>query len=111
MPEKPSAIIRPGQFKPYSKGTMSQIDERRGFVARMLFAGATKAQIHRAVRARFNVEWRQCDRYISWLAHPRAQRHHQKYRSNVIAQLRILYKDKGQQRLPKWDFTATHFPR
>ena len=59
-------IIRPGQRKPYVKGTQAQIDERRGFVARLLVAGKTKTEIHSAVRQRFNVEWRQCDRYIAF---------------------------------------------
>jgi hypothetical protein len=62
-----SPIIRPGQRKPYVKATREQIDERRGYVARLLDAGATKTEIHRAVRQRFNIEWRQCDRYIAWL--------------------------------------------
>ena len=61
-------IIRPGQRKPYVKATRQQTDERRGFVARLLRAGATKTEIHRAVRQTFGVEWRQCDRYISWIA-------------------------------------------
>ena len=60
-------VIRPGQRKPYAKGTRQQIDERIGYVARLLRAGKTKSQIHCAVREKFNVEWRQCDRYISWL--------------------------------------------
>jgi len=60
-------VIRPGQRRPYRKGTLAQLDERHGFVARMLDAGATKTEIHRAVRQRFNIEWRQCDRYIAWL--------------------------------------------
>jgi hypothetical protein len=64
-------IIRPGQRKPYVKATRQQIDQRRGFIARMLDAGKTKLQIHRAVRGQFNVEWRQCDRDISWLTRPR----------------------------------------
>ena len=59
--------IRPGQYKPYVKATRRQIDERIGYVARLLRVGRTKTQIHRAVRARFNVEWRQCDRYIALL--------------------------------------------
>jgi predicted phage gp36 major capsid-like protein len=70
MTTKPP-IIRPGQRKPYIKATRQQIDQRRGFVARMLDAGKTKSQIHRAVREKFNVEWRQCDRDISWLTRPR----------------------------------------
>ena len=64
-------MIRPGQKRPYVKATRQQIDQRRGFVARMLHAGKTKLQIHRAVREKFNVEWRQCDRDISWLIRPR----------------------------------------
>jgi hypothetical protein len=67
-----SAVIRPVQRKPYVKATRQQIDERIGFVARLRRAGKTKMQIHRAVREHFNVEWRQCDRYISWLTRPRA---------------------------------------
>ncbi|MGB7768659.1 MAG: hypothetical protein WBN22_07375 [Verrucomicrobiia bacterium] len=64
---KKPPIIRPGQRKSYVKATRQQTDERRGFVARMLRAGKTKSQIHRAVREKFGVEWRQCDRYIAWL--------------------------------------------
>jgi hypothetical protein len=60
-------VIRTGQRKTYVKATRQQIDERRGYVARLLDAGATKTEIHRAVRQRFNIEWRQCDRYIAWL--------------------------------------------
>ncbi len=67
-----SPIIRPGQRKPYIKGTQRQIDERRGFVARLLANGATKTEIHRAVRKRFDIEWRQADRYLAWLARARA---------------------------------------
>jgi len=59
-----SPIIRPGQRKPYVKATRQQIDERIGFVARLLRAGKTKSQIHRTVREKFSVEWRQTDRYI-----------------------------------------------
>jgi hypothetical protein len=70
--EKPPTI-RPGQKRPYVKGTQAQIDQRRGFVARMLDTGATKTQIHRAMRQRFNIQWRQCDRYIKWLARVRAE--------------------------------------
>lgn len=59
--------IRPGQRRPYVKGTLAQIDQRRGFVARMLDDGATKTEIHSAVRQRFNIEWRQTDRYIDFV--------------------------------------------
>jgi hypothetical protein len=60
-------ITRPGQRKPYVKGTRPQIDERIGFVARLLRAGKTKSQIHRAVREKFQIQWRQCDRYLALL--------------------------------------------
>jgi hypothetical protein len=66
-PRKP-LVIRPGQRHPYRKATQSQIDQRRGYVARLLRAGKTKSQIHHAVREKFGVEWRQCDRYIAWLS-------------------------------------------
>jgi hypothetical protein len=61
-------MIRRGQRRPYVKGTLAQLDERRGFVARMLDSGATKTEIHAAVRERFNIEWRQTDRYIAVVA-------------------------------------------
>ena len=60
-------FIRPGQRHYYCKGSQGEIDQRRGFVARMLDAGATKTEIHRAVRDKFNVQWRQCDRYIAFV--------------------------------------------
>jgi len=60
-------FVRSGQRHAYRKGTRQQIDERRGFVARMLADGASKTEIHRAVRERFNVQWRQCDRYIAFV--------------------------------------------
>ncbi len=64
-------ITRRGQRKPYVKATRQQIDERIGHVLRLLRAGATKTEIHRAVREKFGVEWRQCDRDLSWLTRPR----------------------------------------
>lgn len=64
---KKPPTIRPGQRKPYVKGTAAQIDERRGYVARLLAKGFKKMQIHRAVRQRFGVEWRQCDRYLAFI--------------------------------------------
>ncbi len=60
-------FIRAGQRHAYRKGTREQIDQRRGFVARMLDAGKTKTQIHRAVRNKFNIQWRQTDRYIAFV--------------------------------------------
>jgi hypothetical protein len=66
LPKPP--VIRPGQKKAFVKGTRLQIYERRIFVERLLRAGKSKTQIHRAVRKKFNIEWRQCDRYIASLA-------------------------------------------
>ena len=73
--------VRPGQRKGYVRGTRGQIDQRIGFVARMQEAGLTKTQIHRAVREKFNIEWRQCDRYIKWLMRGRV-----KYHQNAMAE-------------------------
>ena len=85
-------FIRPGQRHYYCKGSQGEIDQRRGFVARMLDAGATKTEIHRAVRDKFNVQWRQCDRYISWLARTRAE-YHQTLLSDMAAKIRFIYGD------------------
>ena len=87
--EKRQPTIRPGQRKPYVKATRQQIDQRRGFVARMLHAGKTKLQIHRAVREKFSVEWRQCDRDISWLT-----------RSRTLATLKTETKQKENMTRP-----------
>jgi hypothetical protein len=57
-------IIRPGQRQPYTKGNKAQIGRRRAFVRRLLAEGAYKMEIHQAVRERFKIQWRQCDRYI-----------------------------------------------
>jgi len=79
--------VRPGQRKGYVRGTRGQIDERIGYVARMQEAGLTKTQIHRAVREKFNVEWRQCDRYIKWLMRGRVE-WHQKSLSEMCERLK-----------------------
>lgn len=68
IPTRPRpGVIRPGQRKPYRKGTHAQIDQRRGHVARMLANGATKTAIHRAIRKKFNREWRTSDRDIAFI--------------------------------------------
>jgi hypothetical protein len=85
-------FIRPGQFHYYRKGTQRQLDERRGFIARMLDAGASKTEIHRAVRNKFNVQWRQCDRYIAWLARTRAK-DSQSSLSDMLDKFRFIYGD------------------
>ncbi len=68
--------IRPGQRKPYVKGTQAQINERVGYVARLLGAGKTKTKIHRAIRKKFAVEWRQTDRYIALITRAKEPRLH-----------------------------------
>jgi hypothetical protein len=106
-PTKPPTI-RPGQRVPYRKGTLAQIDERRGFVARMLDTGATKTEIHQAVREDFNVEWRQCDRYIAFaigtsavantrLAHAHAQTSSQIPLNDYYRELIKMYQDAAKQ--------------
>jgi hypothetical protein len=54
-------IIRPGQRKPFIKGTARQIQERVEFVAGLLVKEKTRTEIHRAVRRKFNIEYLQCD--------------------------------------------------
>ncbi len=88
-------FIRPGQRHYYRKGSQSEIDQRRGFVARMLDAGASKTEIHSSVRDKFNVQWRQCDRYISWLARTRAE-YHQTLLSDMAAKISFIYGDNAK---------------
>ena len=57
--------IRPGQRRPYRKGTRRQIRGRIRAVAALIRLGAYKMEIHRSIKRRFKVEWRQCDRYIA----------------------------------------------
>jgi hypothetical protein len=96
-------FIRPGQRHYYRKGTQREIDERRGFVARMVAQGARKMEIHRAVRQKFNVQWRQCDRYLAFvfrtgtgddtrLTHAHAE-HQQKVTNEMLEKLRFIYGD------------------
>lgn len=70
--QRRNSVIRPGQRRPYRKGTRRQIRGRIRAMAELPRQGAGKMEIHRIVRKRFNVEWRQCDRYISWLTRARA---------------------------------------
>jgi hypothetical protein len=86
-------VIRRGQRVPYRKGTQAQIDERRGFVARLLVKGLTKTQIHRAVRERFNIQWRQCDRYLAFVASPNTRL------ARVRVKHRRIYQDEHFQKL------------
>ena len=63
MPAQP--VIRSGQLRPYLKGNRRQIHRRIIVVADLLRQGARKMEIHRLIKRRFKVEWRQCDRYIA----------------------------------------------
>jgi len=64
-PTSKQSIIRPGQRHAYRKGTRQQIEARTQAAALLLFLGLTKTQIHRLFREKFNVQWRQCDRYVA----------------------------------------------
>lgn len=64
-PQQPQPVIRPGQRKPYRKATRQQIGERISYTVRLLRGGNSKTTIHRAMKAKYNVEWRQCDRYMA----------------------------------------------
>ena len=59
------SIIRPGQKHHYRKATRQQIAERTQAAALLLFLGLSKTVIHRLFREKFNVQWRQCDRYLA----------------------------------------------
>ena len=62
-PKQP--VTRPGQRTPYHKGTRRQIAERTQAAALLLFLGLNKSKIHRLFREKFNVQWRQCARYLA----------------------------------------------
>jgi len=105
-------VIRRGQKRPYIKGTQTQIDQRRGFVARMLDEGATKTEIHSAIREKFNIEWRQCDRYLAFvtgtgtradtrLAHAHAQTYRGTTMCDHYRKLIKMYQDAVNQRFPQ----------
>jgi hypothetical protein len=64
-PTQSAPKIRPGQRRPYRKGTRRQVCGRIRAVAELLRLGARKMEIHRLIKSRFRVEWRQCDRYIA----------------------------------------------
>jgi len=59
------AVIRKGQCKPYTKATRSQIEQRIGAAAVLMFCGFSKSKIHRTFREKFGIEWRQTDRYMA----------------------------------------------
>ncbi len=58
-------VVRPGQRQPYVKGTRRQIEERTQAAALLLFFGFGRTTIHRLFRQKFDVEWRQTDRYMA----------------------------------------------
>ena len=56
------AVVRPGQKTPYRRATRAQVQERINAAGLLLELGIRKAEIHRLLRARFGVQWRQADR-------------------------------------------------
>lgn len=63
-------VIRPGQRVPYHKGTQAEIDQRRGYVARLLARGVPKMAIHSLIRIMFARQWRTVDRDIALITGP-----------------------------------------
>lgn len=58
-------IIRPRQATPYKKATRQQIAERVQYVARLIARDNTNGGIHRAMKEKFGIGWRQCERYMA----------------------------------------------
>jgi hypothetical protein len=93
-------VIRPGQHHPYYKGSQSEIDQRRGYVMRLLIRGVPKMMIHGVIKDRFNRQWRTVDRDIAfvtrlgntWLTRARAG-HHQNSLSEMIGKLKFICGD------------------
>ena len=59
--------IRPGQRVPYQKGTQARIDERRGYVMRLMARGVPKTLIHAVIKVAFHRQWRTVDRDIDFI--------------------------------------------
>ena len=62
-PKKPP-VIRPGQKRPFIKGTAAEVQERIESVAQMLVRQATRGEIHKHVSDKWNKTWRAADTYI-----------------------------------------------
>lgn len=58
-------VIRRGQRVPYYKGSLHEIDARRGYIVGMMVRGVPKMSIHGVVKAVFNRQWRTVDRDIA----------------------------------------------
>jgi hypothetical protein len=58
-------VIRRLQKKPYYKCTAEQKEERVEFVASMITRRFFTSEIKKAVRLKFNIEFRQCAEYIA----------------------------------------------
>lgn len=94
---KPS-VTRPGQRVPYRKGTQAEIDQRRGYVVRLLARGVPKMAIHSLIRILFARQWRTVDRDIAfvtgladtWLTRTRAE-YPQTSVSDTLANLEMIY--------------------
>ena len=67
MKAKRPPTIRRGQFHAYHRGSQREIDERRGYLARMLARGVRKMDIHAVGRVMFHRQWRTLDRDIAFI--------------------------------------------
>jgi hypothetical protein len=66
-PPQKQPVIRRGQRVPYFRGTQREIDQRRGYVGRLLARGMPKMAIHDVIRCMFNRQWRTVDRDIAFI--------------------------------------------
>lgn len=58
-------VVRPGQRKPFKKATAEQIEKRVDFVEQQIETGIRRrAELHRIVGKKFNVNWRTVDDYF-----------------------------------------------
>ena len=98
---KKPPVIRSGQRVPYQKGTQAQIDERRGYVMRLMVRGVPKTLIHAVIKVAFHCQWRTVDRDIdfigscghTWLTRTRGG-HRQITTSKSLVNLQIPHGDK-----------------
>lgn len=57
----PQGKIRKGQRKPYHKATLEEVEDRIDYCLKLIIRGCTKAEIHRQMRDKFNVDWQVVD--------------------------------------------------
>ena len=58
-------VIRPGQRKPFKKCTQQQVEERIEFTATLVARQFKKHEIFKALKQRYNLEYRQSAEYIT----------------------------------------------